>query len=62
VGTELSSCGTPTSRFSYKTHVDLSSRLTEEFLHSLTEKTQMESLECRGPIMFLVVVNCFEYK
>jgi hypothetical protein len=62
MGIELSARGTPVSIFSYKTHADLSSRLIEECLQSLTEKTRKKNLECRGPIMLLVVVNCYEYK
>jgi hypothetical protein len=55
VGTEPSTHGTPVSRFSCKTHADLSSRLTEECPHSLTEWAPTGSFECRGPITLLVV-------
>jgi hypothetical protein len=58
MGTEQSSHGTHASSFSYKTHAYLSSCLKNKCLHSLTEKTLMEILECRGPIVLLVVVNC----
>ena len=48
VGTELPAHSTSASIFYYKTHVDLSSRLIEECLHGLTEKTQTEILERMG--------------
>jgi hypothetical protein len=55
VGTEPSSHGTLASRFSYKTHVDLSSRVTEECPHSLIERASTGIFQCKGLIMLLVV-------
>jgi hypothetical protein len=43
--------------FSCKTHADLSSRLTEECPHSLTEKVSIGSFEYRGPMTLLVVAT-----
>ena len=44
MGTELSARGTPVGIFSYKTHVDLSSRLIEGFTFSLTKELTDENL------------------
>jgi hypothetical protein len=55
VGTKPSACGTLARIFSCKTHVDMNSCLTEECLHSMTERALTGSFECRGPITLLVV-------
>jgi hypothetical protein len=59
MGTKLSAHGTPTTRFSCKTHADMSSCLTEECLHSLIQWVPTGSFECTDPIMLLVVATFF---
>jgi hypothetical protein len=57
VGTKPSAHGTSVSRFSYKTHVDLSSCLTEECPHSLIERASNGIFDYKGLIMLLVVAT-----
>jgi hypothetical protein len=59
VGNKPSAHGTPVGKFSYKTHVDLSSCLTEECLNSLIERMQMQIFDCSGLVTLLVVANFF---